>query len=79
MAERYYRRGHWVNKPRRKSRKGAGWAMPAVAVVAAWVAVQAVGSEAPAPAPTEQVAPAGVPAQQAPTEQVAPAQQAPHP
>ncbi len=63
MADRYYRRGHWVNKSRRKSRKGAGWLILAIAAGVAWFAVQGTKSEPPAPAQptsTAQVVPADV-------------------
>ncbi|MFC4119043.1 hypothetical protein [Nonomuraea zeae] len=69
MADRYYRRGHWVNKPNRKSKKSAGWLILAVAVGVAWFGVQATKSDPPAPAApasTVQVAPAGVVPQEAP-------------
>ncbi len=63
MADRYYRRGHWVKKSGRKSKKGAGWLMMAVAAGAAWFAVQAAKSDPSAstqPATTQQIAPADV-------------------
>lgn len=62
MADRYYRRGHWVNKPRRKSKKKAGWLTAAVAAAVAWFAVQGVKAAPPEPvqpAPPAPAAPAG--------------------
>ncbi len=69
MADRYYRRGHWVNKSSRKSKKGAGWVILAIAAAVAWFAVQGVKSDTPAPAEpasTGQVAPADVAPAEAP-------------
>lgn len=61
MTDRYYRRGHWVTKSSRKSKKGTSWLLLAIAAGAAWFAVQVAKAEPGAPdqpAPTQQVAPA---------------------
>ncbi|TDB93013.1 hypothetical protein E1267_43605 [Nonomuraea longispora] len=71
MADRYYRRGHWVNKPRRKSKKGAGWLMLAVAAGVAWFAVQGVKAEPSAPVQPASTAPIA-PADAAPPEATTP-------
>ncbi|MGC5015720.1 hypothetical protein ACLQ2R_33575 [Streptosporangium sp. DT93] len=36
MAEKYFRRGHWVRKSAPKNKKASGWVILAVIVGAAW-------------------------------------------
>lgn len=54
MADRYYRRGHWVNKPSSKGGKTSGWLVAAGLALVVWVWVHSGGSgdgdSGPAPA-----------------------------
>ncbi|WP_433501741.1 hypothetical protein ACQP1K_29340 (plasmid) [Sphaerimonospora sp. CA-214678] len=41
----YYRRGHWVRKPKPKSTKTSGWVVLAVIAVLAWLFTQGLGDQ----------------------------------
>lgn len=74
---RYYRRGHWVNRPKPKSAKGSGWVVLAAIAALAWFWNQS-GTEQPAPAQPPSSVSEPAPPVQAP-EQVANVDQEPPP
>jgi hypothetical protein len=55
MSDRYYRQGHWVTRPRRRSKSTTGWIALAVIAAMAWFAVQ--GAKADNASPSDHVAP----------------------
>ncbi len=76
---RYYRRGHWVNRPKPKSAKGSGWILLAAIAALAWFWNQS-GDEQPTPAqPPSSVSEPAPPAQAPAPEQAVDADQEPPP
>lgn len=76
---RYYRRGHWVNRPKPKSTQGSGWVLLAAVAALAWFWSQS-GAEQSTPAqPPSSVSEPGSPAQVPAPEQAANADQEPPP
>lgn len=73
MSEgKYYRKGHWVNRPKPKSAKGSGWLILAAVAALAWFWSQGAVEQQTTPqqpsSVSETVAPAQVPAAEQPAD-----------
>lgn len=53
MAQRYYRRGHWVNMPSKRGSKSSAWLIGGVIALVLYLITQAGGGDPePRPQPT---------------------------
>lgn len=72
---RYYRRGHWANRPKPKSAKGSGWVLLAAVAAIAWFWNQGGTEQSTPTQPPSSVSEPAPPAQVMAPEQVAEAGQ----
>lgn len=68
---KYYRRGHWVSRPRSKSAQVSGWTVLAVLAALVWFATLGSGTDENTPQKPSQVSKTVPPAQAPAAEQPA--------
>lgn len=52
MAQRYYRRGHWVNRPSKRASKSSAWVIGGLIAFALYALTQSGGDDHPQPHPS---------------------------